>query len=70
MRVRLSDPTHLDELNSALRQADCVSVAIEHDTLVVLHPFAVNEAEAATEIAFFVRAWRTRRPGLEVEVAV
>ena len=70
MRIRLSDPAQLEQLSSALREADCVSVPVADDTLIVLHPFADNDAEAAVELSFFVRAWRARRPDLDVDLDV
>jgi hypothetical protein len=57
MRIHLSDPAHLEELQTALRDADCVAWPIADDTLVVLHPFATCEEEAMAELSFFVRAW-------------
>ena len=61
MRIHLSDPAHLEELQTALRDADCVSWPIADDTLVVLHPFATCDEEAVAELSFFVSAWRTYR---------
>jgi hypothetical protein len=69
MRILLSDPAQLEELRAALGKAECVSVPVSKDTLLVLHPLEVSEKEATTEIAFFVKAWCSRRPGLSVELA-
>jgi len=69
MRILLSDPTQLEELRSALAKAECVSVPVSKDTLLVLPPLEVSEPEAITEIAFFVKAWCASRPGLSVELA-
>jgi hypothetical protein len=68
MRILLSDPTQLEELRAALGKAECVSVPVSEDTLLVLHPLSQSEREA-TEVAFFVKAWCARRPGLSVELA-
>lgn len=68
MRIHVSDPGQLEELHSALREADCVSVQVAPDTLAVLHPLAMTETEATTELSFFVRAWGARRPNLRVEL--
>ncbi len=68
MRIELSDPGHLDELYSALQEAECVPIRTGRDTLLVLHPLAVDEVEARTELLFFVRAWRARRPGVDVKL--
>jgi hypothetical protein len=69
MRILLSDPTRLEELQTALGQAACVSVPVSEDTLLVLHPLSFTEAEVTTELAFFVKAWCASRPGLSVELA-
>ena len=69
MRILLSDPTQLDELRAALDKAECVSLPVSKDTLLVLHPLELSETEATTEIAFFVKAWCASRPGLSVELA-
>ncbi len=69
MRIRLSDPAQLHELRSALRAADLATVQIADDTLVVLHPFALNDAEARVEITFFVKAWLASRPDVDVDLA-
>jgi nitrate reductase NapAB chaperone NapD len=69
MRVLLSDPTRLDELRTALREADCVSVPVSDNTLVVVHPLASDDGEAAVELSFFVKAWCARRPDVRVEFA-
>lgn len=61
MRLHLSDPAHLEELQTALRNADCVSWPVADDTLIVLHPFATCDEEAVAELSFFVNAWRTYR---------
>jgi hypothetical protein len=68
MRILLNDPTQLEELRTALGKAECVSVPVSEDTLLVL-PLAISETEATTELAFFVKAWCARRPGLSVELA-
>jgi hypothetical protein len=69
MRILLSDPTQLEELRAALGEAECVSVAVSEDTLLVIHPMSQSERETSTEVAFFVKAWCARRPGLSVELA-
>jgi hypothetical protein len=68
MRIRLSDPFHVDELDASLRKAEIVSVRADDSTLVVLHPLAMDESEAETELTFFVKAWCARRPELQFEL--
>ncbi len=68
MRIRLSDPVHVDELDASLRQAEIVSVRADDSTLVVLPSLAMDESEADIELTFFVKAWCARRPELQFEL--
>jgi hypothetical protein len=68
MRIKLSDPIHVDELDATLREAEVVSVRADDSTLVVLHPLAIDEREAEIELTFFVKAWCARRPELQFEL--
>ena len=68
MRIKLSDPIHVDELDATLREAQIVSVRADDSTLVVLHPLALDESEAEIELTFFVKAWCARRPELQFEL--
>jgi hypothetical protein len=68
MRIKLSDPIHVDELDATLREAEIVSVRADDSTLVVLHPLAIDEREAEIELTFFVKAWCARRPELQFEL--
>jgi hypothetical protein len=66
-RIQLSDPGLLDDLRDALVRADCSTVAVDTNTLLVIPPLPIDE-EARMELAFFVRAWQATRPGIEVEL--
>ena len=70
MRIKLSDPMQVDELDATLREAEIVSVRADESTLVVLHPMAMeeDEGEAQIELTFFVKAWCARRPELQFEL--
>ena len=68
MRIKLSDPFHVDELDASLRHAEIVSVRADDSTLVVRHPLALDESEAKIELTFFVKAWCARRPELQFEI--
>jgi len=68
MRIKLSDPILVDELDATLREAEIVSVRADDSTLVVLHPLAIDESEAKIELTFFVKAWCARRPELQFEL--
>jgi hypothetical protein len=64
MRVRLTKPALLGELVALLLQNGCVAQAVGDDSCVVVHVHAGDADEAWREVAFFVRAWRTRHPEL------
>lgn len=68
MRIRLNDPSQLDELQHSLRAAECISAPLADDTLVVLHPLALDDKEGRMELSFFLKAWQADRPELVVEV--
>ena len=68
MRVYVNDPARLEELQAALREAQCVSISIDDDTLDVTHPPALDEREARIELTFFLRAWQAARPGALAEL--
>jgi len=69
MRIKLSDPVHVDELDATLREAEIVSVRADDSTLVVLQPLTMDETEAEIELTFFVKAWCARRPELRFELS-
>jgi hypothetical protein len=66
-RIQLSDPNLLDDLRAVLAEADCSTVPVDTDTLLVTPPLPIDE-ETRMELVFFVRAWRATRPGIEVEL--
>jgi hypothetical protein len=68
VRIKLSNPILVDELDATLREAEIVSVRADDSTLVVLHPLAIDESEANIELTFFVKAWCARRPELQFEL--
>lgn len=70
MRVYLNDPTQLLELQVALREARCTSVAAGEGALEVAHPAALDEREELIELKFFLRAWQAARPGAQVELVL
>ena len=67
--IRFSDPEHAEEFHDPSRQAECVSVRTGDATLLVLHPFGVDETEARAELTFFVRAWRATRLDVDLDFA-
>lgn len=68
MRIRISDSAYLDELAADLLRGDCDATPVATDALDVVHRGARDRCEALTELRFFVRAWQSRRPGLQIDV--
>ena len=64
MRVQLNDPDLLPSLVGALARAGCVAAVRADGTCSVVYPVALDEREARTEVAFFVKAWATTRRGV------
>jgi uncharacterized protein YajQ (UPF0234 family) len=69
MKVHLSDSSYLFELVHDLLRSGCVSRTLDEETLEVVHPDAETGDEARTELTFFLRAWESRHPGVEVRLA-
>lgn len=69
MKVHVSDSSCLGELVHDLLRGGCVPRAVDDETLEVVHPDAHSAAEARTELTFFLRAWQTRHPDVDVRLA-
>lgn len=68
MRVRLSGPELGEELAEALAAGDCLCARVDHETVVVVHRAAADEAEARVELGFFLRAWEQRHESARAEL--
>jgi hypothetical protein len=69
MKVHVSDPSCLVELARDLLRGGCLPLAIDQQTLEVVHPDADTADDARTELTFFLRAWRTRHQDVDVRLA-
>jgi hypothetical protein len=69
MKVHLSDPSYLYELVRDLLRGGCVSRTLDEETLEVVHPDAETAEEARTALTFFLRAWQSRHPDVDVRLA-
>jgi hypothetical protein len=58
MIVRVNAPSVAEQLQAALCCAGCVTHVRNGVELSISHPLANDDKEAATEIAFFLRAWQ------------
>ena len=67
MRVRLNDAAYIRRLKASLLAAGCLAEQVEPGTIRVIHPDAVDDAEAHVELEFFVRAWQLDHPRVVAE---
>jgi hypothetical protein len=65
LRIDVNDEQLLADLMAALARNGCLTNRIGPSTFRVVSPRARNAREAQVEIAFFVRAWQVRHPGVE-----
>ena len=66
MKVRVSEPACLPELVGDLVEGGCVPATVDDETVEVAHPLARDAKEARIELAFFLRAWQSAHPHVEV----
>jgi hypothetical protein len=68
MRVRVSDPALLGELQRYLRSAECVAERSGENTLDVSIPRAPSDEQARREVAIYIQAWCAMNPGARAEI--
>ena len=68
LRIRLNDPQVLDELRVALAEAECSTARVDETTLLVTDPLDVDEREVRLEVAFYLKAWQSAHPEVELEL--
>ena len=68
MKVHVSDSSYLHELVHDLLRGGCVPRTAGEETLEVVYPEADSAEEARTELAFFLKAWRSTDPDVEIEL--
>jgi hypothetical protein len=69
MKVRVSDSSCLVELFRDLLRGGCLPRAVDEETLEVVHPDAGTADEARTELTYFLRAWQSKHPDVDVRLA-
>jgi hypothetical protein len=69
MRIQLSDSAWLSTLIDDLVRGGCVPSKVDDETVEVIHPHAANLREARTELTFFLRAWQSRHPEVQLNIA-
>jgi hypothetical protein len=68
MRVRVSDPALLGELQRYLRAAECVAEQSDEDALDVYIPRAPSEDQARREVEIYLKAWQAMNAGARAEI--
>jgi hypothetical protein len=69
MTIHLSDSAWLSTLIDDLVRGGCVPSRVDDETVEVIHPQAANAREARTELVFFLRAWQSRHPDVDLSLA-
>jgi hypothetical protein len=69
MKVRVSDSSCLIELVYDLLRGGCVPRKVDEETLEVVHPDAGTADEARIELTYFLRAWQSKHPDVDVQLA-
>jgi hypothetical protein len=68
VKVFVNDSASLDQLVDDLARGGCVPRTVDDETVEVVHPDASTPDEARTELMFFLRAWQTRHPQVDVRL--
>ena len=68
MTVEITDGQLLADLIDALSRGGCRAQRATQRACKVVHPLASNEQEARLELAFFIRAWQLRHPGVGASI--
>jgi hypothetical protein len=69
MRVRISDPSYLGDLEQSLRAAECAIEQVGPHELEVSVPGAPNDEQARREILIYLETWKAMNPGVDVTFA-
>jgi hypothetical protein len=68
MRVRVSDPALLEDLQRYLRAADCVAEQADEDALDVAVPRAPSDDQARREVDIYLKAWQAMKLGAHADL--
>jgi hypothetical protein len=68
MKVHVSDSSYLVDLVDNLIRGGCVPRTVDDETVEVVHPDASTVDEAQKELTFFLRAWQSRHPHVDVRL--
>jgi hypothetical protein len=70
MRVRLTDPALVDDLERFLLATECLVKRLGANELDVYVPRAPNEAQARREIGVYLLTWRAMNPNAVASLSV
>jgi hypothetical protein len=70
MRVRISDPALLGDLQRYLRAAECVVEQSDENALDIYVPQAPSEDQARREVAIYLQTWQAMNPGARADIVV
>lgn len=68
MRVRVSHPDLLGELQRYLRSAECTAELADEDALDVYVPRAPSDEQARREVEIYLKAWQAMNRGARAEI--
>jgi hypothetical protein len=67
MRVRIGDPTLVEDLVRCLRRRDYLAVRVDADELEIVPINSVSERGDRARIRRDLAAWQSEHPGVEIE---
>jgi hypothetical protein len=62
MRVRVTNPSVLADLQRYLRAAECVAEQSDEDALDVYMPHAPSSEQARREVGLYLKTWQALNP--------
>jgi hypothetical protein len=68
MRVRVTDPALLSDLQRYLRAAECVVEQSDDDALDVYIPRAPSDEQARREVGIYLQAWEAMNPEARAQI--
>jgi hypothetical protein len=68
MTVQITCGELLSDLIDAFARSGCVANRTAATSCQIVHPLASDQREAWLEVAFFLRAWQLRHPGVGAEL--
>jgi hypothetical protein len=69
LTVEITRAVLLPDLIDALRRSGCLAERAASSACRVVHVHASSAEEARIEVAFFLRAWELRHPGVAVTIS-